>query len=132
MKPILFAVTVLALAGSPALRAEDAPKPAGAPAAEAAKPDGEKPRDPEAEEQKKRFGDARKKASEDPAVKAALDAARAAQVEASTKLFDKMLELDPSLAPMIDKERSRMAGRKEGGEKREPKPAERKSGGEGH
>jgi hypothetical protein len=129
MKPLILALTAAFLAVTPALRAEDSPKADPKPAP-TAKAEGEGAKDPALEAQRKRFGEVRKQASEDPAVKAALDAAKAALNDANTKLHAKMLEIDPSLAPMIDKEKAKMSGRREGGDQggRREKAAPKKDG----
>lgn len=117
MKTLLLLLTACMLSVAPALRAEDGPKPGPKPAppvrAEGGGDQGAK--DPAAEALRKRFGEVRKQASEDATVKAALDTARAAMMDANAKLFAKMLEIDPSLAEMIDREKARMASRREGG-----------------
>lgn len=63
-----------------------------------------KPSDPE----KEKWNAVRKQANEDPKVKAAMDAAAEAKRQANLKMYAKMREIDPSLAPMLDKEEARL------------------------
>jgi len=123
MKTLTLCLTAAFLAAAPVVRAEESAKASPAPAPSAKAEGGDKPAgDPAADALKKRFAEVRKQVSEDPAIKAALDAARTASVEANGKLHAKMLEIDPSLAPLVEREKARAAGRAEGGGgRREPR-----------
>jgi len=70
---------------------------------------------PSVDPEKAKWDAARKKANEDPDVKAAMDAAHTAQeaahtaqVDANKKMLDKVLEIDPTLAPMVEKEEEKL------------------------
>ena len=116
IRNILAYAACATLIGSPFVKvlAED-PTPAPAPAAEPAKEPGKKPEAKPVDPERAKMIAARKKAMEDPEVKAALDEARKAQMEADKKMNAKIREIDPSLAPVLDKMEEKMKAR-------EPKP----------
>lgn len=102
------------------LSAQDTAPAATPPAAPKMEEKQAKPANPE----KEKWNAVRKQANEDPKVKAAMDAAAEAKRQASLKMYAKMREIDPSLAPMLDKEEAKLKPKKPAAEtKAAAKPA---------